>query len=283
MREKLFSFWSGDISYVERLCIASMSKAGHLLDIYTYDDDLNVPTGVTVRAASEIIDEKYVIRHENGSLALFSDIFRYAGLQKNAGIWVDLDVLLLHPLDGLGEYIFCRQDDYTVNGAILKLPSDSIVLQSLLELARARVVVAPYWRRRDKLKQMARGLIGRAVPISRLEWGIIGPNALTHFIKISGLDSKILPQKVFYPIPHPQAANFFDCDASKIEMELAPNTLAVHVWNDLIKEFKKNPPPAGSFIDKQCRHFAVETGIKQHQSRLPRAVGDLVVRATSEG
>lgn len=257
MRERLFSFWSGKLGYIERLCLASMVKAGHTVDVYSYDEALDLPPGVTQRDAAKIIDEKHVVRHENGSLALFSDIFRYAGLQKEAGIWIDLDVFLLRPLTGLGDHIYAWQDDHIINGAVLKLPPDGKVLKSLTDLARARVVVGPYWRRRDKAIQIARALVGRAVPIGKLEWGIIGPRALTHYLKKNGLDEKARPQAVFYPIPFTEAQDLFNRDAAEIEARLGPETLAVHIWNDMIKELKKTAPPPGSFIDRQCRHFEI--------------------------
>lgn len=257
MRERLFSFWGGKLGYVERLCLASMVKTGHPVDVYSYDASLDLPPGVNLRPASEIIEEKHVVRHENGSLALFSDIFRYTALQKGAGIWVDLDVLLLRPLDGLGDYIYAWQDENIINGAILKLPADSRVLKSLVDLARARVVVGPYWRRRDKAIQIARGMLGRAVPISKLEWGIIGPRALTHYLRAEGIDRIAQSASVFYPVPFTEAQDFFNCDASEIEARLAPETRAVHIWNDMIKELKKTAPPNGSFIDRKCRQFEV--------------------------
>lgn len=257
MENRLFSFWSGKLSYIEKLCLTSMVRAGHTVDVYTYDDDLDLPCGLVALPASQIIEKKHVIRHANGSLALFSDIFRYVGLQKNAGIWIDLDVLLLRPLTDLDEYIFGWQDDFTINGAVLKLPPDSVVLNELLELARAPTVVAPYWRRRDKLKQIVRGMLGCAVPLSRLEWGIIGPNALSYYLKAEKLDAKALPREAFYPIPYKQAADFFNRDAADVEAQLKPHTRAVHIWNDIIKELKKKPPPRGSFIEKQCQRFGI--------------------------
>jgi hypothetical protein len=257
MRERLFSFWGGKLGYVEKLCLASMVKAGHAVDVYSYDAALELPPGVTLRPAAEIIEEKHVVRHENGSLALFSDIFRYTALQKEAGIWVDLDVMLLRPLTGLGDFIYAWQDENIINGAILKLPPDSKVLKSLVDLARARVVIGPYWRRRDKAVQIARGLVGRAVPLSKLEWGIIGPRALTHYLRANGIDRNALPASVFYPVRFTEAQDLFNLDAAEIEALLAPETRAVHIWNDMIKELKKTAPPAGSFIDRKCRQFDI--------------------------
>ena len=56
MHSKLFSFWDGaPLGYVERLCIASMLEAGHSLDIYSYRANLDIPKGVALRDANDIL------------------------------------------------------------------------------------------------------------------------------------------------------------------------------------------------------------------------------------
>jgi hypothetical protein len=244
--ENLFAFWSGEISYIELVCLSSMVKAGHQIDVYTYDQSLKFPNGVTIRSASEIIDRNLFNNYKNcETLALFSDIFRYVGLQKAAGIWIDFEVMLLRPLIRLGDNIYAWQDGGTINNAILKLPADSIVLKRLIDMVSSRVVIGPYWQRRKKINQAMRGLLGHAVPIAKLEWGIIGPNSLTYYLREAGMEKMALPAPAFYPIHFTKAQDFFDCDAFEIKSRLGAGNLAIHFWNAMIKHRKTSPPPRG--------------------------------------
>jgi hypothetical protein len=255
---KLFSFWSGSpLSYVEQLCLASMLQAGHPIDVFTYDQDLSVPTGVTVRSAAEIIPLAKVVRHKSGSMALFSDIFRYEALRAGMGIWIDLDVLLLRSLSDMGEHVFGWQDPYVINGAVLRLPPDSECLGRLIDLCRSPVVIGPHWPRHRKLLQRARSLVGTHVPIQQLEWGAVGPMALTHFVTSCRLLHHCQPVDVFYPVHFKDAACVFTADASAVAALFTSSTRAVHLWNNMLKELKHLPPPPTSFIAKMCERFGV--------------------------
>ncbi len=56
------------------------------MDLYTYDEHLRAPAGVSVRDAAEIMPRDRVLFHRRGnSPALFSDLFRYAGLERSLG------------------------------------------------------------------------------------------------------------------------------------------------------------------------------------------------------
>ena len=36
------------------------------------------------------------------------------------------------------------------------------------------------------------------------------------------------------------------------------NTVAIHLWNEVIKKYKHAPPPEGSFIYKACMKHGIE-------------------------
>jgi hypothetical protein len=259
MTSKLFSFWSGgEIGYVERLCIASMLHAGHSLDVYSYDLDLRLPAGVRLRDARDILPQSRVVLHESGSWALFSDIFRYEALAREAGTWIDLDMVLLKPITGLSDHVYGWQDPYVINGAILRLPSQSPCLQQLIALCRAKVVVAPQWSFHKKLQQRLRSLAGAQVPIEKLEWGVIGPIALTRMLADFQMLHRCQPVDVFYPVPWQEAWRFFEPDIAAVDRTLTSHTIGVHLWNDRIKDLKRTPPPPGSFVAKMCKRFDVE-------------------------
>jgi hypothetical protein len=84
---KLFSFWSGgELSFIERLCLASMLEFGHDVDVYSYDPSLKLPPGVTLMPAEDILPDPPASLIHARKWALISNIFRYAGLKRSAGI-----------------------------------------------------------------------------------------------------------------------------------------------------------------------------------------------------
>jgi hypothetical protein len=233
-----------------------MLGAGHPLDIFTYNARLDAPPGVVVRDAREIMQPRADLERA-GRWALISDIFRYEGLLAGAGTWIDLDVLLLRSLSGMGEYVFGWQDCHVVNGAILHLPAGSSCLLTLMALGRADVVVAPQWSRSRKAMQRVLSVVGKHDPVEKLEWGVVGPLAITRVIADERLTHLCQPMDVFYPLPWQRAELAFDPDASLVERTLTSSTRAVHLWNDRIKAFKNSPPPRGSFIDTMHHRLGV--------------------------
>lgn len=259
MASQFFSFWSGSpLGYIERLCITSVLDAGHQLDVYSFERDLKVPRGAVLRDASEILPQSRAVIHKSGSWAPFADIFRYEGLLRAAGTWIDLDVLILKPLHQIGDHVVGWQDPYVINNAVLHLPQNSDCLQSLVALCRSDVVIPPQWPTGQKVAQRLRGMIGAHVPMQKLEWGAIGPLALTRLIADFRLLHKCQPADVFYPIPWQEAHLTFEPDASLVWKALTSNTRAVHLWNDRIKEIKRKPPPRGSFIAEMCERYEID-------------------------
>ncbi len=250
---KLFSFWSGaPLGYLESLCLASMLRAGHPVEIYTYNKSLSVPSGVAVRSAEEVLPSTDPIMRLEERWALKSDLFRYLGLKKELGIWVDLDVLFLKNLNGLGDWVFGWQDPCTINGAVLKMPRDSETLDRLLALCHSEVVIAPQWPLRRKIKQRAKSLFGKQTPIHELEWGIVGPLAITKYLTEARLLHHCQPYDVFYPLDHKEAVQIFAVEGPPVEGLFTSSTRTIHLWNEMIKKNKPAAPPSGSFLARIC-------------------------------
>ena len=252
---KLFSFWIGPLTYIERLCLTSMAAAGHEIDLYTYDADLPVPPGVTVKDAREVLPRDQVFVHrKTGSPAVFADIFRYHGLQRGLGLWVDTDVLVLKHLGGLGDHVVGLDSDRTVNNAVLHLPPDCSFLSEIIAFAREPVIFAPYWSAAQRAKQRAKSWLGVHKRLDQMPIGILGPQMLTLWVHRHGI--KAQPREVLYPIHYNEAAALFN-PAAQIQDRITPATRAVHLWNTTIREFKRRPPPAGSWLAKMCDRFAI--------------------------
>ena len=93
MTSAVQSLWIGDrLSTLERLSVCSFLANGHEYHLYVYDDVINVPSEVSIKDANEILPQSELFK-VNGSLALFSDWFRWELLLRSGGIWVDMDLV----------------------------------------------------------------------------------------------------------------------------------------------------------------------------------------------
>ena len=104
--------WIGPrLSRFEYNSIKSYLKCGYEYHLYTYDHVENIPPGVIIKDGNEILDRKHIFHYE-GSIAPFSDLFRYKLLYLRGGIWTDCDIICVHPMplnDPAYEYIFVAE------------------------------------------------------------------------------------------------------------------------------------------------------------------------------
>jgi hypothetical protein len=186
------------------------------------------------------------VRHRNGSVALFSDLFRLSLLRRGLGTWIDTDVYFVAPIDAARPILFGRQSANVINGAVLRLPPDSPLLAALLALFDEQEV--PFWLDPAEREAAARRLAetGRT-GLSQMPWGTAGPNALTALARRMRVDDQALPESVFYPVPFRHAGWILN-PGLRLEEAIRPETVAVHLWNALIKDIKDRPAPAGSFL-----------------------------------
>jgi hypothetical protein len=97
------SLWIGrPLSTIERLCINSFLQNGHPFHLYIYQSVQNVPEGVILKDANEILSSDLIYQSPDGwgkgSYAPFADLFRLELLRQRGGWWVDMDVICLQPV-----------------------------------------------------------------------------------------------------------------------------------------------------------------------------------------
>jgi len=250
----------GRLGYVEQLCLKSMVAQGHPVCLYHYEPLEGVPEGVTIRPGDEIVPlDQLPVYEKTGSWALGANLFRYLMLQRVDGIWLDVDVFLLKPIRIDSKVIFALQNAIQVNNAVLRLPPDSPVLRDLVALFCSRPILLPWERRRKRLAQRLLALIGRDARHADFGWGTFGPRALTHFLGKHGMFPHALPAESFYSVPWDRAREFFDPEVD-ILRGLPDGAVGLHLWNEMIRDLKRQPPPPGSFIATQCAVHGVNTG-----------------------
>lgn len=258
--ERLNALWFGDrLGYLEQLSIKTALAQGHPYTLYSYAPDRlsGVPEGVEVRNASDVMSDRRRVKHFDGKFkALGSDFFRYELMAKSLGYWVDLDLIFIRPLALEQEYVFGWERAGSINGAVLKLPAGSQMLEALRNLPEKNWC-PPYFGPRNRLRYYLQRLRGD-VMLEDLPWGAAGPGMITHLVKKHGLSTKAQPQDVFYPLPYYDARKLYG-DASEIEAMIKPETIAVHMWNSSLRELANSPPPIGSYVAKLCREHDVHT------------------------
>jgi len=128
----------GSLTWLEQLCLKSYVDAGQPMVLYTYEGVTGVPEGVEVRDANKILEGAKMYRHgRTGSVALFSDLFRFHLMQKAPGeIWIDTDIYCWRPLDVGQPHVFGYETKRQLNGAVLGLPADSDALGQLLKFTK---------------------------------------------------------------------------------------------------------------------------------------------------
>lgn len=243
----IVNLWIGDsLGPIERACMRSVLRQGHRLALYCYRDVAGVPEGVEILDASAVLPESAFPADWATRSDLYSDWFRYEIQKRGLGIWLDLDIYLVAPLDLEAVHLFGEYEPGKVNGAVLRLPPDSPMLAALLEqFAPGVVPKALPWYRQAPIR--ARKLLTGNVDLSRTPWGTTGPHALTRFVRRFKLSSNALSPDVFYPAEWRNAAWIRD-PAIHLDDMITERTVAVHLWNECIREFKSRPAPQGSFL-----------------------------------
>lgn len=258
MTQQAVSLWIGDsLGVIERLSLTSFVANGHPTALYVYGDVSGVPRGVELRDAEPILSKSMAManRYANGSFALFSNMFRME-LQKRAlGMWIDADVVCYRPLTIDGPFVAGRESDRFLNGAILKLAPESPMLADWLAIAESGRV--PDWIPFHKaptayLRQWA----GRRVLPPQLPHGTFGPKSITALAERHGLTGAAQPEDVFYPV-HPRMAERLWDPTFKLADVVTERTLAIHLWNEKLRELKKIVPPEGSIMAELLARYPV--------------------------
>ena len=215
-------------------------------NIHTYGKVDNIPKGIIVCNAQETLayDDNY--RHgKTGSISLLADYFRCVLLKREMGVWVDLDCFLLQPLEVPSHGYLLGHEINTINSAVLHLPSDSQVLNDILNSCELPDK-SPYWLdyRRRFLKRAAYAFSGKPWHLGEMGWGIIGPVALTRLIPKYNLLDKVQPMKAFYPLDRHGSSKLFEAEPYD-QILNDPDIKSIHIYD---KRKKHENPIPDSFV-----------------------------------
>jgi hypothetical protein len=259
LRMRVFSYWSGPVSWMQRLSVASAVATGHDVTVFSYDPHLmrgEFP-GASIEDAREVMDDPALAGIKSKLPDHFADHFRVEALAKCLGTWADLDIVFLRPV-GSEDYLL-GDDKNEVCNAILKLPADSHILADYLAMCRRRPIryIMPWWTPRKKAlmtwKRVEKWLTGKPPP--RLQYG---PPMLTHLTGKHDLWSRVAPQEVVFPVPSTKANVALFADGSSIESFLTDKTRTVHLWSQYYKKvLGTDRPKADTWLGRQCNALGV--------------------------
>lgn len=227
---RVTGLWVGSsLSPLERACIASFLARGHAFDLYAYDDIGSVPAGCRILDATSILPRDRIFLHAGGegqgSLGTFSDVFRYRLLRQHGGWWVDLDVFCLSDQLPEADVVIGRQDRSLINSAVLRFPPQHELIVEACERSAASA--------------------------ADVNWAEIGPVLLTRLIETHGLQSRVLPAQVFYPIAWQHYWAVLDPRRSIDVLNRLRGAACLHLWNEMLRRIaldKNVLPPQGSVL-----------------------------------
>lgn len=149
MPTTVHTLWIGEsLSPLELLTLKSFVRHGHAVKIWLYEPlSTPLPEGVEACDANTVLSAEYIFRyqhtnawgHGKGSLAGFSDIFRYKLLYMHGGWWSDMDITCLRPLDFEDEYVFREHDQFPIVGNLMKCPAGSPFMKQCFDRAVVEV------------------------------------------------------------------------------------------------------------------------------------------------
>ena len=148
----------GSLSYLEQLCLKSFVDAGHHVKLYHYGELFNVPDGIELADANEVLPQTDFLAHKRtGSPALHSDLFRYKMLEQSRDtIWADTDAYCMKRFETPNGHFYGWESDKHINGGVLGLPHDCDTLgnywsshqMNLLSRHGTAMTIPASWKRR---------------------------------------------------------------------------------------------------------------------------------------
>lgn len=249
--------WIGEkLNALAYACLNSFIQKGHDVHLYTYGAIDNTPSGIKICDGNEIISSSNIIKHKKtNSYALFADIFRYQLLKKRAGtIYVDCDVYCLKPVIlPKHNHLFGYESPYAINVAILALPPDSALLEKLIKISTTPSFVPEWYSPYNKLRLKIKRAFGYAKDITEMGWGIIGPSAMTYYVKKLNLTHLAQPTDILYPIHYEEIDKLLNPDIH-IEQITCIDSICIHLYNEKLRLVDFNTLPGNCILAKMLKN-----------------------------
>lgn len=218
MRPDVVTFWHGPLDALRQLCLKSQVAAGHRVTVYSFEPLSQLPDGVGNAEAEAVLPRSFAERlrptppggmWRDWTTLQFSDFFRMRLMARNAGLWLDADVLLLRPieLDPTRPY-FAWERPRQLGNSVLYLPADHPIVSAFASLMQQDDLTPDWLALRHRITFALHRLRG-STRLSDIRVAIYGPAALTALARRTGALAYALPKKSFYAI-HAEPKLFFE-------------------------------------------------------------------------
>src|ERR1700712_84617 len=226
MRPDVVPFWHGPLDPLRQTCLRSQVAAGHQVTVYSFEPLAGLPDGVGNAEAEAILPHSFAEKlrptgpdgvWRDWTTLQFSDFFRMRLMARNAGLWLDADVLLLKPgeVDPAKPY-FAWERPRQLGNSVLYLPSDHPIVAAFEDLMEQEELEPDWLALRHRLTFLLRQLRRRSNRLADIRVAIYGPASLTALARRERAQQHALPKKSFYAI-HAQPKLFFEAsDFSKL-------------------------------------------------------------------
>ena len=204
------SLWIGKLSPLEWACMQSFVRHGHEFHLYTYEPPARLPAGVVACDAREILPAERVFRNQHGkgrgSVASFSDLFRFHLLCDRGGWWTDLDVFCTRPFDFAAPYVFGAASDKGagVANGVIKAPRGAPLLKRTIRSVET-------------------------FDMHEVRWSEFG-DVFSQMVSALGLDRYIVPTSIFSPIGWQDIPAFV---RGERRYEPSPGSYATHLFHEM--------------------------------------------------
>ena len=186
-------------------------RQGHPTTLYCTDTVSNVPEGVIVKPASEImeIDREIVTQTSESFL---SNVFRYKMIQATDAVWIDCDAFCHRPFPDEMQNIYAGHGFRgALNCGVIYIPKDGELIHRLLDYY-FNLPAAPPWFSKQQRKKIDKHdpALPHAMRIYNAEHTAFGPQAFTYFAQQTGDYDKALTPDYLYPVPFQLNDVFYD-------------------------------------------------------------------------
>ena len=259
LRRPVASLWIGErLHYLNQLCLLSHVRQGHPTTLYCTDTVSNVPEGVTVKPATDLMAvDMDIVRQTSASF--LSNVFRYKMIKATDAVWIDCDAYCHQPFPDEMKNIFAGHGFRgALNCGVVYIPQNGALIERLLDYYE-HLPDAPAWFNKNQRKRLERQdpSLPHAVRLYNAERTCFGPQAFTYFAQQTGDFDKALTPDTLYPVPFQLNDVFYD-PYGRVEGHFTANTMSVHLYTNGTKPWwRKNPPLENSYVWRMCRDLGV--------------------------
>jgi len=260
MRPDVVTFWHGPLDALRRLCLKSQLAAGHKVTVYSFEPLAGLPNGIGNAEAEAILPFAFAQKlrppqpdggWRDWTTLQFSDFFRMRLMARNAGLWLDADVLLLKPVEiDLAKPLFAWERPRQLGNSVLYLPADDPTVAAFENLMRQDELTPDWLALRHRLTFALRRLRGGSNRLSDIRAAIYGPAALTALARRAGELDCALPKKSFYAV-HAEPKLFFE-PSDYAALIRDPGIIGFHISP---KGRGNQPPVPGSLYQWASQRF----------------------------